>query len=52
MGSEAANVHLGHKRQAASILRDLRKRKTRWLRDAAVRMAEVVEKDWNLYRKS
>jgi len=51
MGSEAANVHLGTKRQASKILEDLRKRKTRWLRDAATRMAEVVEKDWNRYRK-
>lgn len=52
MGSEAANVHLGAKRLASSILRDLQKRKPRWLRDAALRMAEVVEKDWNTYRKS
>ncbi len=51
MGSEAANVHLGTKRQASNILEDLRKRKTRWLRDAATRMAEFVEKDWNRYRK-
>jgi hypothetical protein len=27
MGAEAANVHLGAKRQAANILKDLRKRK-------------------------
>ena len=51
MGSEAANVHLGTKRQASNILEDLRKRKTRWLRDAATRMAEVVEEDWDRYRK-
>jgi hypothetical protein len=51
MGSEAANVHLGTKRQTANILRDLRKRKTNWLRDAAVRMAEVVERDWDHYRR-
>jgi hypothetical protein len=52
MGSEAANVHLGTKRQVSHILADIRKRKSRWLRDAATRMAEVVEKDWNRYRKS
>jgi hypothetical protein len=51
MGSEAANVHLGTKRQAANILEDLQKRKARWLRDAAARMAEVVEKDWNRFKK-
>src|ERR1039458_7601113 len=35
MGSEAANVHLGSKRQVANILRDLRRRKSNWLRSAA-----------------
>ena len=51
MGSEAANVHLGTKRQSANILADLRKRKSRWLRDAATRMAAIVERDWKSYRK-
>jgi uncharacterized protein (DUF2252 family) len=52
MGAEAANVHLGTKRQVNAILRDMNKRKGRWLREAAVRMAEVVEADWKAYRKS
>ena len=52
MGSEAANVHLGTKHQTANILKDLKKRKSNWLRDAAARMARVVEKDWKHYRKS
>jgi hypothetical protein len=52
MGSEAANVHLGTKDQAAKILNDLKKRKSNWLRDAAARMALAVEKDWKHYRKS
>ena len=52
MGSEAANVHLGSKRQAASILNDLHNRKSKWLQEAATRMARVVENDWNRYRKS
>ena len=52
MGSEAANVHLGTKGQAARILNDLKKRKSNWLRDAAARMARAVEKDWNHNRKS
>jgi hypothetical protein len=34
MGSEAANVHLGSKRQIADILRDLGRRKSNWLRAA------------------
>lgn len=52
MGSEAANVHLGTKRRPGNILKDLESRKPKWLRDAAARMAEVVEKDWKRYRKS
>lgn len=51
MGAEAANVHLGTKRQAANILKDLGKRKAYWLRDSATRMARAVEKDWNRYKK-
>jgi hypothetical protein len=52
MGREAANVHLGTKRQAATIVKDLRKRGANWLREGAVRMARVAEKDWDRYRKS
>ena len=52
MGSEAANVHLGSKRQVGHIQKDLRKRKSNWLLDAAVRMAQLVEKDWKRYKKS
>jgi len=52
MGSETANVHLGTKGQATKILSDLQKRKSKWLRDAAIRMAQVVEKDWKHNRKS
>jgi Uncharacterized protein conserved in bacteria (DUF2252) len=52
MGSEAANVHLGTRRQVTNIQKDLRKRKPKWLPDAAARMAQQVEKDWKRYRKS
>ena len=52
MGSETANVHLGTKGQTTKILNDLQKRKSNWLRDAAARMARVVEKDWKHNRKS
>jgi hypothetical protein len=51
MGMEAANVHLGSKRQVAAIQKDLRSRKTDWLRSAAAQMAQMVEKDWKHYRK-
>ena len=51
MGAEAANVHLGSKRQVAAIQKDLRSRKSNWLRSAAVEMAQMVEKDWKHYRK-
>jgi hypothetical protein len=51
MGQEAANVHLGTKRQVANIKKDLRKRKPQWLPEAGARMAKLVEKDWKRYRK-
>jgi hypothetical protein len=51
MGSEAANIHLGTKRQTKKILEDLKMRKQGWLEDAAVRIAKVLEKDWKHYRK-
>ena len=52
MGAEAANVHLGSRRQVTRIQEDLRARKSNWLRTAAKEMARVVEKDWKDYRKS
>jgi hypothetical protein len=52
MGSEAANVHLGSKRQVANILTDLRRRKSNWLRFAARYMAKAMEGDWKKYRDS
>ena len=51
MGCEAANVHLGTKSQTKNILADLKKRKRGWLEDAAVRMANILEKDWKRYRE-
>ena len=35
MDSDAANVHLGSKRQIANIWRDLRRRESNWLRSAS-----------------
>lgn len=50
MGAESANVHLGSKRQTRNILKDLQKKGSGWLRDAATTMAKVVEKDWDHHR--
>lgn len=52
MGSEAANVHLGSRRQIKSVLRDLHRRKPNWLRSAGKKMAKAIEKEWKDYRKS
>jgi hypothetical protein len=52
MGSEAANVHLGSKRQVADILKDLGRRKSNWLRSAARDMAKAMEGDWKRYKDS
>jgi hypothetical protein len=52
MGSEAAHVHLGSKRQIINILRDLRRKKSNWLRSAARDMAKAMEGDWKKYSDS
>src|ERR1700694_5186612 len=52
MGFEAANVHLGRKRQVANILSDLRRRKSNWLRSAAREMAKAMEGEWKKYRSA
>jgi hypothetical protein len=49
MGREAANVHLGTKKQVKQILRDLNQRKPNWLRRAGKKMAKASEKDWREY---
>jgi hypothetical protein len=50
MGAEAANVHLGSKRQTSSILKDLQKRKSDWLRRAARSMSKAMAGEWKEYR--
>jgi hypothetical protein len=52
MGAEAANVHLGSRRQIPSVRADLRRRKANWLRDAARAMAEATRHDWKRFRKA
>lgn len=51
MGAEAANVHLGTRRQRKKILSDLQRRKLGWLRHAAKEMAKATERDWKKYRR-
>jgi len=52
MGSEAANVHLGSRGQANRIVKDLHRRKSKWLCSAAKDMVKTIEREWNEYRKS
>jgi hypothetical protein len=52
MGSEAANIHLGSRGQGKRIVKDLRRRKSKWLRAAAKDMVKTIEREWNEYRKS
>jgi hypothetical protein len=50
MGAEAANVHLGSPRQVTSILADLGRRNSNWLRAAAKDMVEAMEREWSAFR--
>ena len=50
MGTEAANVHLGSRRQIVAVLEDLRRRKANWLRVAAKAMADATHHDWKRFR--
>jgi uncharacterized protein (DUF2252 family) len=52
MGSEAANVHLGRKRQSAHILNDLRKRNADWLPTAARSASKAIAAEWKEYAAS
>jgi len=51
MGFETANIHLGSKAASKAVRRDLIKRKTGWLHEAARKMVEAVRKDWEQWRK-
>jgi len=51
MGRETANVHLGTADKRKSIMKDLRRRKGKWLLSAAQAMADAAEKDWNVWRR-
>jgi hypothetical protein len=51
MGFELANIHLGTRSAAPRILRDLERRKAKWLRTATETMAAVTLSDWKVWRK-
>jgi hypothetical protein len=50
MGAEAANVHLGSRKQISNILKDMQMRKASWLRVAARSMSTAMVKEWKEYR--
>jgi uncharacterized protein (DUF2252 family) len=50
MGFETANVHLGSAK-AATIIKDLKKRASGWLHQAAHQMVDAVVEDWEDWRK-
>lgn len=52
MGWELANIHLGTSGARAKIMRDLAKRKKRWLHRASALMAESVMNDWAAWKKN
>ena len=52
MGKEAANVHLGTRKQIKRVLKDLHGRDKNWLRRAGKVMAKVTEKEWKQYKKA
>lgn len=52
MGWELANVHLGTRRAAATVRRDLSQRKAKWLCHPTEIMAEATLKDWKEWRKT
>jgi hypothetical protein len=51
MGCETANIHLGSREAQKEIVRDLDKRTSHWLSDAAKIMVKLAMKDWAAWRK-
>lgn len=52
MGWETANIHLGTNRARKAILRELEKKKGKWLLQAAEAMLRGVNEDWKTWKKS
>jgi uncharacterized protein (DUF2252 family) len=51
MGAETANIHLGNKKAAAEIKADLKRRKAKWLHNAAKAMVQATMRDWKDWKK-
>jgi hypothetical protein len=51
MGWETANIHLGTKNARKMILRDLDKKKAKWLTEATQAMLRAVNEDWKEWKK-
>jgi uncharacterized protein (DUF2252 family) len=51
MGWETANIHLGTKNASKTILRHLKKQKSKWLHEAAGKMIKAVREDWEVWKK-
>jgi hypothetical protein len=52
MGGEAANVHAGSAGAIAAVRRDLDRRRTDWLADAATEMADAVRGEWKVWKQA
>ena len=52
MGRAAANLHHGSAAAIPAIKRDLARRKARWLREAALRMADAMREDRRAWKQS
>jgi len=50
MGQETANIHSGHPKAGALILKDLKARPANWLSQAAFAMHELVLRDFEVWR--
>ena len=50
MGFETANVHLGTRRAAKTILKDFKNRPPLWLHQAATEMVQATTEDWERWR--
>jgi len=51
MGWETANIHLGNRTAVPAVLKDLRGRKPKWLRQASQTMAEAVVEEWHAWKQ-
>jgi hypothetical protein len=52
MGWELGNIHLSTPKQRAPILRDLDRRKPRWLPKATEQMVDATVRDWKDWKKA